>query len=126
RPHGGDGREDVLPALLGVGADHDRDARGAGIAQDTVSRPVSSSGEWRGRRRSARRLERSPRMTFSTRKPSRTARRLLVPWMRRYSWLGISCTFRPALTTPMFIRVSISKPVQSRSILSRQCRQKAL
>ncbi|MDQ0990041.1 xylan 1,4-beta-xylosidase [Streptomyces sp. V3I7] len=74
RAHRGDRREDVVPAVLGVHADHDGDA---GLSQDTspaaessaaessatassrtASRPAApGSGDCRSRRRSSRRLD---------------------------------------------------------------------
>ncbi len=72
------------------------------------------------------RSARSRSITLSTRSPSWTARRLLTPWMRSNSWLGTSWTRNPALTTRMFIRVSISNPAQSSAISSRHRFQKAL
>lgn len=76
--------ENVVPPVLGVDTDDDGDPRRrAGRRSRRAHRafPVINAG------RAARFLRepRSRRITFSTRSPSRTARRLLTPWMRLYS-----------------------------------------
>src|SRR5215207_627480 len=101
------------PAGDGDDALHRRLARTLNVWQRTdgrprrISRPVSA-------------------MVFSTRRPSRTARRLLPPCTRSYSQLGTSTIAKPAVATVIIIRVSTSKPFTSTSTNCRQSRQKAL
>src|SRR5690606_20753236 len=103
--HGVDGRPDVLPSLLGVDADDDRNAHAAPWSAVGVAVAGFGRGVGTGRRYSRR-------MVLSTRQPSRIARRLLSPWIRDRSRLGTSCTLSPAFAARMVSTVSRSNPAQ--------------
>ena len=74
----------------------------------------------------ARSSARSRAIVLRTRRPSLHVLRLLRPWIRSFSKLGISTTRIPAASARTFIDVSISNPSASAQMTGSALRQKAL